>query len=162
MPITTHSITLTPFILFKLAIIRHYQNKQWMLWALLFGFMSYAILLSYASNKFQEYLGIFGYGIILTFFLVIPAFYWRQVNLMKNKGFFLPRSYQIDEENISTLVADGSKGSYAWQKVLRVVESSQYYILYLSASQFLYITKKAFKSEADHQKFIKLIHSKLS
>ncbi len=162
MPIITRSIALSPFTLFRLALSRHYKNKQWMLWAVLIGFMSYAILLSYASNQIQKYLGIFGYGIILTFFLLIPTFYWRQVHLMKNKGFFLPRYYEIDQEQIQAHVDDGSKGKYAWEKVIHVSESSKHYLLFLSASQFLYITKKAFKSLEDHQRFIELIQPKLA
>lgn len=153
MQIVTRAISITPVKLFWLAMRRHYENNKWMLYALILSFLSYSLLISIASTEFQYILGLIGYGIILTFFLIIPIFYWQQVNRMKDTGAFLPRTYHIDEEQIVARVEDGSQGVYPWEVIRRISQTASYYMLYISQAHFIYIEKKSFQSQDDHKQF---------
>ncbi|MEM6764684.1 MAG: YcxB family protein [Bacteroidota bacterium] len=152
MPITTNSISLSPVKLFKLALRRHFEDKKWMLFALVFSFVGYVVLTSFSSSRIQ-FLGIVGYGIILTFFLIIPIFYWTQIQEMRERGFFKPRVYEIDDTSITAKTSSGKKGVYPWETFKKVTQTASYYILYISTIHFLYIEKQSFQSKEDKSRF---------
>jgi hypothetical protein len=76
----------------------------------------------------------------------------------KNAIVYIPRSYEIDKEKI-TVVTENKRGSFAWDTIKDVKELTDYWILYINAAQFMFISKDAFYERKDRLDFEKIVTS---
>ena len=152
MTLNTRPISLTRARLFTISLIRHFERRKWLAYAYPIAFILQAYLASSGIERIR-YIGIFGSAIMGVLLIYILAFYWRFAYSPNNKAFLRARSYQIDENFISTHLDDGSVSTFNWNRIKEAHARSQYYLLYTSLTQFIYLTREAFSSDSDRLAF---------
>ncbi len=159
MTLVTLPISLTPARLFIISLMRHFERRKWLAYAYPIAFAIQAYLASFNIDRIR-YIGIFGSAIMAVFLLYILAFYWRFAYSPNNAAILRARSYEIDQNFISTQVEDGGISTYNWNRVKEVKSHSKYYLLYTSLTQFIYLTREAFRSEEELTAFEGILISK--
>ena len=91
-------------------------------------------------------------GWLLLFFAVVyplamVGYLWVQAGSEDNKLFFIKRSYEIDDEKITVYLQDGTINQVRFEHVINVIKRAQYYLLYISQSQFIYLPFHAFENQ---------------
>lgn len=152
MTLQTRPISLTPARLFRISLVRHFERRKWLLYVYPLAFGLQAYLASLPIDRIR-YIGIFGAAIMGVFLIYILSFYWRFAYSPENQAVMRARSYQIDESFISTHLQDGGVTTLNWSRVKEARSRSQYYLLYTSITQFIYLTREAFQSEEDRRAF---------
>lgn len=148
--IEINSFRLTPNIYFGIIVKRHLQ-KSWWLYVLCLLFSLY-FLFSTDRSSFAVFMIIF--GIIYLPSVLIYYFFWATSS--KNNTLFLDRKLTLESEKLS-MNADGIYSELAYKHVQKIVETSDYFLLYVAKSQFVYIPKSAFVDAADIEKFKRII-----
>lgn len=156
MSFATLPIRLTPFSLFKVLLHQHYKRKPWLVLVYALVFAAYYVLSTdLVSGLF--WLRAVGSGLLLALLLYPPIQYWRTVNLPENRTFYLPRVYTFTPETIETHIRNEKRSESAWEVTDRVEEYKEHYLLFLTQTQFFFIPKRSFQSDADHFAFRKLL-----
>ena len=95
--------------------------------------------------------------------LVIPAaqssYFWIHTNSSDNRIFFLSRSYEFNGQHIKSAM-QGSASELSWQHITRVIHRENYFLLYLSATQYIYVPYRAFALPEDLKAFEQLLREK--
>ena len=100
---------------------------------------------------------------VLFFFypFIIIGQLWRQAHAKDNKLFYIGRSFEITEDKINGLIEDGTESAVKFEHVIKIKILMNYYLLYITKNQFLYIPKDSFQSETDRVWFEKEIIQQL-
>lgn len=159
MSITTQAIRLTPNVLFDIAIRRHFADRKWQLFAYPFGLVAY-LFLSQVDYEIIRFLGMAGFMVMVIFLAYTLVFYWQRTHQNAPPALFLSRHYIIDNLSINTRVENGATRSNRWDSIVQLTETARYFVLYTSRTQFMYISKKAFKSAEDLAAFGKMLKDK--
>ncbi|MEW5820860.1 MAG: YcxB family protein [Cyanobacteriota bacterium] len=91
--------------------------------------------------------------------IYILIFVFKFINLYidsrskDNQSLYMRKYHEIDENFISTSYEDGTGGKLNLSCVINIKKTKEYYLLYMSPTQFIYIPFDAFKSEEDRINF---------
>ncbi|WP_215225359.1 YcxB family protein [Echinicola shivajiensis] len=123
-------------------------KKFWWLYLISF-IIGLSNLNSFGGDKFSTALVIFG----LTFppFIFLHLFYW--VKSSKNASLFNEMSMTFSEEMISLSMSNGNYSEVPWDQIMEIKKRRNYWLLYISSNQFLFLKKEAFDSIEDFEKF---------
>lgn len=81
--------------------------------------------------------------------VLIVAGYWHYAHSQENKIFFVGRYYKIDREKLVGVLNDGTESTIRKEHFVRAVRGRRFYLLYLSARQFIFLPRTSFQSESD-------------
>ncbi|MGL2963673.1 YcxB family protein [Flavobacterium sp. RSB2_4_14] len=153
--IKTNKIQLTTNTLFS-TLLRVYFKKRWwlILWMMIFG-----ILVSTSSKRGFNEIFIMVVSFAYPFLIVLQ--YWRFAKSKDNKIFLLEKEYEIQDNKIIATLSDGTTNTIMTEHFVKVIKLKTAYLLYLSKTQFIYIPKDAFKSEAEKSWFEQEIINKI-
>jgi hypothetical protein len=126
-------------------------RKSWPVYAFTIFFAVY-LLNDFGKDTFSTFFVI--YGMFLTPFVFLYLYFWTHSN--KNKIVFVPRQLTIDNEKISTTI-DGALSEIPLKYITKIIELKQYWLIYISKSQFVFVPKTVFHSESDCKEFEELI-----
>lgn len=70
-----------------------------------------------------------------------------------NQPYFQSRYMEIDDEFITATMQDGTQLKYKLSNIVKVRTIGNAYIIMVSANQFLYLPRDAFRSQADQDTF---------
>jgi hypothetical protein len=138
--------------------------KNPMHWALIIIMIFFSIFIFYQENsEINHFIGIlllFG-AIIIAVVLPIRDIIKVKMIYKTNKGHFVQITYKLDNEGIQTISEYGSS-SIKWTRYYKILETNEFFILYLDISIGTFIDKKMFtESEIiEFQKFIKSLKLK--
>lgn len=104
-----------------------------------------------SSNLIWALVG-FGYLIFIFVHLYIFAH-------SKDKEVFLSQKHLFfNDEALRVEESTGGFGELPYHRITKVVDNKNYWMLYLSKNQFIYVPKDIFYSETDFERFRQLIH----
>jgi hypothetical protein len=108
---------------------------------------------------------LFIYGCIVNYILLIalPAVFYLFIFLYygyyayckQNAIFFKERYYELDGEFLTGFIDDGSTARVNLSNVINLIRRKEYFLLYISKDQFVYLPFDCFKSEVDVDNFEK-------
>ena len=145
--ITTGKIKLTSNYYFKILLLIILKKKWW--WLILIAVLGLFMLSE--DNRDSRDLFFTIYIIVLPIYLIINA--WRFANSKDNKLFLIERYFNIYEDKIVGILDDGSESSIKLENFIKVLEFKEFYLLYISKTQYIYIPKSSFKSLQDKEWF---------
>lgn len=145
--ITTKKIKLSHYELFKILIeLYARKRKSWIPLLLLFFFL---ILAHRSTSNIQTFLLVF----IILYPSLIIFNNWRFAKSKANKLFLMERYYDIYNDRIIGHMEDGAESIIRSEHFVKSVNLSDYYILYISESQFIFIAKHSFKNKIEKEWF---------
>ena len=153
--IRTDKIKLTSKGLFNI-LITAYLKKRW--WLVAWIWLMIAILLVRQNN---DSLGYFIVAALILFQAVMVFQYWSYSRSKDNDTFLQERYFEIDSDRIVGITIDGASEPIETQKIINLIKTSKYYLLYTTLTQFIYIPVDSFKSSEDKEWFEKEIVSKI-
>jgi len=133
---------------FKIAVQLRLR-KSWPIYALTLLLVIY-FFNRYGEDTFATFFVI--YGIILIPGMIAYLYYWTHSN--ENKIVFLPRQLAFDEEKISATV-EGAISEIPIKFITKIVRLKNFWLIYISKSQFVFIPKDAFETDSDKDEFEK-------
>ena len=150
MPIRTSRFRLSRAKYFKI-LLRNYVARRW--W--LIGALVIPCLVSVKFGRDNS-------SYFLAFaVLLVPAYilglYLKHALSRENKIFFEQRRCEIDQEFLTCSLDDGSSEKLRWSHIVRVVRRSDYWLLYISGSQFIYLPDYSFEYDGDREAFARLL-----
>jgi hypothetical protein len=89
--------------------------------------------------------------------VVLYLLYW--VQSAKHDPIYQQRQMTFDDEKMTIKTDDGSYSEIMYSNIQKIRVFGEKRLLYLSKSQWIYVTKSAFKSNLDYDKFIELINT---
>ena len=100
--------------------------------------------------------------------LVFPAAYfiyvlircWIHLTSKKNPLFFTMRRTEIDDRFITFTFSQGTVNKIEINKIARVVKNRQYYRLFISKKQFVYLPLNAFRTPGDVRLFDEILKAR--
>ncbi len=153
--IKTQKIQLTANTLFSTLLNVYFKKRWWLIiWILIIG-----ILVS--TGKKRESTEIFIMIFSFAYPFVIAFQYWRFASSKDNKVFLIEREYEIFDNKIIGTLSDGTSSTILIEHFIKVIKLKTSFLLYISKTQFVYIPKDAFKTEADKIWFEQEIISKI-
>ena len=153
--IRTEKIKLTNKELFYI-LITAYLKKRW--WLIAWIWIMIVILLVRESN---DSLGYFIVVALILFQVVMVFQYWSYSNSKDNALFLQERYFEIDPNNIVGIIADGTSEPIEIQNLISFIKTKNYYLLYTSITQFIYLPYSSFKTVEDKEWFEKVVVSKI-
>ncbi|MGE5581533.1 MAG: YcxB family protein [Bacillota bacterium] len=136
-------------ILFKSAFLR-----SWWIVALLFSMAVYQGVKGLNSTAFL--LGM----LPLIFLLYLGGRCWIHASSKRNALFYKERSFEIDEEFLTSKFEDGTVNKIRIDSVARVIKKGGYYRLFLNKKQFIYIPLNAFRTSGDINRFDSILKAR--
>jgi hypothetical protein len=97
------------------------------------------------------------YGIICL--PIVLTYYYFWANSSKNNTLFQDKQLTLENEKLS-ISSDGIYSELSYKHIQKIVETTDYLLLYIAKAQFLYIPKTAFADLAEIESFLKLIKNK--
>lgn len=154
--ITTHPYRLEKKRYFHLLVTLFFKRK-WYLIALLAGIVIYNIS-TISENNFARFFVIFGIAYIPIHLYRIH----RWVYAKNNANYFIESVLTVDNSFLyfKDIVDNETKISVA--TFVKMTQTEDEYLLYLSQNNFSYIPKAAFKTDEDRQCFEKIINQNIS
>lgn len=145
--VTTKKVKLTQYELFTILIgLYAKKRKSWMPLLLLFFFL---IIAQSRTSNLQIFLLVF----IILYPAVVFIQHWKFARSKENKLFLLERYYDIYEDKIIGYLEDGTENVVRAEHFIKFVNLSDYYILYISQNQFIFIAKHSFQNKNDRDWF---------
>lgn len=156
MNITTKEFQLTPKEHFKISTKYFLLRKsRIILFVLLVADFLFLLYLN-PTDSLTLYFGIF----LVLYFLILFLAYWRFSHNKENKAFYQKISFTIDKNFLNFKQEDGSEGKKNLDRIIKVVKTPNYYLLFVSKIQFLYFPSNAFKSSEDLEAFEGILKSR--
>jgi len=153
--IKTQKIKITANEFFRL-ILSIYLKKRW--WLLAWIWILVIILLLVGSIGLIEIILL---TLILLFQLVIIAQYWFYAHSKDNRIYLLSRYYEIDTDRIVETMEDGTSSIVKNERFIKVMKTSNHYLLYVARNEYIYLPISAFRSLADREWFEEEIVNKI-
>lgn len=146
--ITTHEITLDPKTFFRLLLRLNFKRKTKLLYALAAVMaITWIIMYPYQGQLYILLAAVCLFP-ILTVFLT-----WRTANNKMNRGFTVPRYFTITDSGITAHLAGGEQEQFEIARTPKIVCTRNYYLLFTSPIEFIYLPFAAFGSDADREWF---------
>lgn len=111
----------------------------------------------------------------LSWFALVPAltavftpYYARKVqvprylNSRQQRAAYARRRAIIDEEGLEWELESGAKSKIEWSQIVKGKEILPGFVLYIAEAQFFLLPKRAFRSDADWERFKVLAEEKLA
>jgi hypothetical protein len=145
--IRTERFSLTSVDYFWIILTTYLKRRWWTIsLMLLFGLL---FLLKKDKDTFEYFL------LSIAFFypILLLIQFWMYAKSKDNKLFLVERHYEISEDGLTGKLNDGSESVIKKENFIRTVELRNYYLLYISKSQFVCIPKEAFINQQDKDWF---------
>ena len=162
--IKTKEYQLTPKELFAVSF-RYALKKTLIAYGLLFIIFQGIVfsMLDFSTQKYFDSIWLYlFYG--FAYFGVITAITsfvrYRNLYSPKNKIYFRPIYYEIDEKFIKGVRDSGSSGSFSWDDVFSCKKMKDRYLMLVSKNAAIHLPFTIFKSQKDLQKFEEILRSK--
>jgi hypothetical protein len=133
---------------FKILIISYLKRRWWMIAIMVL--LGISFLLKNEKDSF-DYFFIF-FSFFYPIILIIQ--YWRFANSKQNRLFLVERYFEISEDALVGKLKDGSESIIKKENFIKAVQLRDYYLIYISKGQFVFIPKKAFMNQQDENWFI--------
>lgn len=153
--IKTRQIKLNAYDLFYL-LVGIYLKKRW--WLVAWVWLMVILLLFRAALGFAEYLLIL---LLILFQFILVLQYWIFAHSSKNKIYLQSRYFEIDTDEITEFVSDGTSIQYKTDQFVKVMKTGRYYLLFIASNEFLYLPSGAFDSPKDLKWFEDLVETKI-
>lgn len=137
--IATEKIVLTNKDLFNI-LVKNYLRKRW--WMFAWIWVMIVLLLLRENNDSISYFIVV--ALILLQFLLIYQ-YWGYANSNENNE----RYFEIQPDKIVGITADGASTIIETSQFRSVVQTSKYFLLYTSKTEFIYLPINCFKTNED-------------
>jgi hypothetical protein len=151
--IKTKPFRLTPNTYFKIVLMRQIQRVWWL--HLLVIFAAVSLLFQRNDHPSSALLIVFGFAYLPA--LVIYLYFWATSS--SNSLLFEEREMTAYEDKL-TMSAGGNSSELVYASVRYVVETSDFFLLYIARSMFVYVPKDAFVNSDDLEVFSKYFRSK--
>ena len=149
--IHTNEVKMTSKNLFTISL-RNLGKPWFIAFIIIFLLICFSNLKNYTAVEILVNFASVVFCIILILAVLLYNAYSK-----KNKSFYRERTYQIDDKFIAYTMLDGSEGKMNFDTFIKIIKRPQYYLLYISNSQFIYIPVTCFKSEKDRQEFEQIL-----
>lgn len=146
--ITTNEIALDPKTFFRLLLRLNFRPKTRLLYGLAAALAIVWVVL-YPGQK-QVYLLL---GAVLLFPLLTVFLTWRTAHNRMNRAFATPRNYTITETQVTARLAGGQEEVFDITRIRRLDRTRQYYLIFTSPVEFIYLPFTAFRNAADREWF---------
>lgn len=146
--ITTREIALDPKTFFRILLSLNFRLKTRILYAVAAG-LSVAWMVMYPGQK-QVWLLL---GAVCLFPLVTLFLTWRTAHSKMNRSVTTPRSYTVDENQMTAHLPDGGVEVFDIARIHRVNRMRHYYLLFTTPIEFIYLPYDAFTGETDQEWF---------
>lgn len=151
--IQTNSFSMTPAMYFKI-VAKTRLKRYW--WLYLGCFLIACMFLpDFGAKDLATFMVIMGF--FYPPFLFVYLYFWTTSS--KNKAVFVKKQLTINNEKILATLVDNINNEIPFSYIQNVIETNEYWLLYVTASQFLYIPKTVFRTTADLNKFEEIIQS---
>lgn len=135
-------------------LLRNYLRRRW--WSLGLGLIL-LILFAFAYVYAREAIELIHYAAI-AILVLFPALYvlrfYRFAFSERNAPFFEERAAWIDDRALTVRFDDGTEDTIPWDKVVRIRDFGDYFLIYVSRRQFAYLPKSAFPRQEDLDSFL--------
>lgn len=155
----TLEFSLTKKEFFRLSLWHHYLHRQWVYLIAYPSIIFFSVSLLVIQTNVT--LAIFGLCLAIFTPTYLIIYYWRYAHDEKNKWITKPLIYQIDAQRVTWKSPTGISGEIPWKHIIQKRETSNYYLLYVSKNQFLYIRKDKFQSKEDRADFLEWMKAAL-
>lgn len=132
------------------------MRKRW--WLIAWIWVMIVILLVRENND------SFAYVIAAALVLlqgIIAYQYWGYANSKENASYLQDRHYEIDSDKIVGITVDGTSTSIEVRNFISVMKTSNYYLLYTTKTEYIYLPINSFKSTEDKEWFDREIIAKI-
>jgi hypothetical protein len=148
--ITTKTYAIEKQSFFKLLIMQRIR-KRWWIPLIAFAISGTGLWYWSAGHREEFYIPL----VILLVYVVGMSLLttWRFVNSKSNRIYYLNRYYVMDYDKVSSFVEDGSTNVIMIGNFIKAETSGEYYLLYLSKVQSIFIPMSVFKTPEDRQWF---------
>lgn len=92
-------------------------------------------------------------ALIVLFQLVIIAQYWFYAHSKDNRIYLLSRYYEIDTDRIVETMEDGTSSIIKNERFIKVMKTTNYYLLYVARNEYVYLPVSSFESLDDREWF---------
>jgi hypothetical protein len=127
-------------------LLRNYFARRWWLLildAVLLGLFIVALIYIPEALQLIHYVGV---GIVIFFPVVYVVRFHRYAHAGNNDALFMERTAAMDDDGLSVHFDDGGTDTIPWNQVVRVIEEKEYFLIYVSRQQFVFVSKGAFPS----------------
>ncbi|NBC30611.1 MAG: hypothetical protein GVY29_11565 [Spirochaetes bacterium] len=135
-------------------LLRSYVSRRW--WTLLLGFVL-LLFFVFVLIRAPQALTLIHY-VAVAILVGLPGLYvlrfYRFAFKGDNEPFFEERGATLDDEGLSIHFDDGTTDTVPWDQVLRVRNTAEYLLVYVTRRQFVFIPKAAFPSVDDLNTFL--------
>lgn len=153
--ITTKNIKQTSKEYFKILVMINIKKRWWIF--VLLWLLALVNIIRGRMDTFNIFFIVFS----IVYPLLYLAYLFWFANSKDNKLYFIERYYDIYEDKIIGFLSDGTESPIKLEYFVRVLEMKNYYLLYISKAQFVYLPKDSFKSEQDKDWFENNILAKI-
>lgn len=154
--ITTKSFCLTPKLYFKIVLSLRLKRIKWLLAFTVIAILT--IILFSPRSEIWSYFVLF----LLIFYLLLMLFQMgRLAYSKKNKIIFLKRYFKIGPQKITIVIEDGTSSTVKIEHFIKSRKINNFYLLYLTPHQFIFIPESAFKNASDRDWFHKEILTRI-
>jgi len=158
------NIELSPFGLspneYFRVLLRNYISRRW--WLLLLDIVVLA-LFALAAVYVPEQLQLIHY-VGVAILIVFPAVYIFRFHRLAfgggNEAAFQQRRTTLDNEGLTFVFDDGEQTRIPWDRVLHVLNTKDFLLIYITKRQFVYLPKQAFATNQDLGEFMKFSASR--
>jgi hypothetical protein len=92
-------------------------------------------------------------ALIVLFQLVIIAQYWFYAHSKDNRIYLLSRYYEIDTDRVIETMEDGTSSIIKNERFIKVMKTTNYYLLYVARNEYVYLPVSSFESLDDREWF---------
>ena len=140
MTVKTKKYRLSPSTYIRIALL-NVLRQQWWLWSLLIVATGVVFLLGY------RYWALIPAGLLLLYFL----FWWVQffglTRIQDNKLMFERLFYELSKERVIIFLTTKQGMPIEWKQITSAKHGKDYFLLFISKAQFIYLPYSVFQSE---------------
>lgn len=143
--VSTEKFHLTPVSFFKI-LLNVYIRRRWWL-------MAFIIIMGLINAVGDYKSGTFFIVFAVLYPLLVLFQLWRFANSPENRNFLIERYYEINNDEIRIFSSDGSNSTLKLSVFTKAIILPQYYLLYVSKTQFLIVPKRSFTQPSEKDWF---------
>lgn len=132
-------------------ILKKKLRSSWWLYALMFVIAVFHFN-KFGENHFSTFFVIFAFAYPLASFIYL--YYWA--NSKDHQPIFSKTDLSFDNEYLY-FKRNSNESKLSPKTIQRVISSSEFWMLYISKGQFIYVPKNIFHSEEDYKQFADII-----
>lgn len=139
---------------FKIILISRLK-KSWWLYLLMF-FLGILSIPKFGTDNFSTLFVLFSFS--HPFLMFIYLYFW--VNSKGHSPIFSKTKFSFNTEYLH-FERDGNESKLIPNSIQKAVSKKEYWLIYVSKGQFIYVPKNIFLSTDDYESFSQLIKQKL-